>query len=106
MAPHAIRRRPVSTVRLVAFLIAIGMSVGFGYSLGESAGRKASTAGEGVSQYQFDQMARQFSRTVYEQHASASPGADPVPAPAREQKVPARPAPRAAPATAEPDGNE
>src|SRR3954454_20320952 len=105
MAPHAIRRRPVSTVRLVAFLIAIGMSVGFGYSLGESAGRKASTAGEGVSQYQFDQMARQFSRTVYEQHAAAT-GTDPAPAPAREQKSPPPPPPRAVPATAEPDGNE
>src|SRR3954464_2542620 len=105
MAPHAIRRRPVSTVRLVAFLIAIGMSVGFGYSLGESAGRKASTAGDGVSQYQFDQMARQFSRTVSEQHPSAT-GTAPPPPPAREQNVPARPAPRALPATAEPDGNE
>jgi len=79
------------------------MSIAFGYSLGESGGRKASTAGDGVSQYQFDQMARQFSRTVYEQHASAA-GAEASPAP--EQKIPARPAPRAVPATAEPDGNE
>jgi hypothetical protein len=84
----------MNTVRLVAFLIAIGLSVGFGYSLGESAGRKASNAGDGVSQYQFEQMARQFSRTVYEQHVSAA-GADAAPAAGPERQAPARPPQRA-----------
>jgi hypothetical protein len=84
----------VNPVRVVAFLIAIGMSIAFGYSLGESAGRKASTAGDGVSQYQFDQMARQFSRTVYEPRASTA-GDDPAPDAWRERQSPVRPPPRA-----------
>lgn len=86
----------MNSVKLLAFLIAVGMSVAFGYSLGESAGRRAAADGSGptdagVSQYQYEQMARQFSRTVYEQYAAApdrdanSSGSAPAPA-ARPQR--------------------
>ena len=82
----------MNSVKLLAFLIAVGMSVAFGYSLGESAGRRAAADGSGpsdsgVSQYQYEQMARQFSRTVYEQYAAApdrddaNPTARPPPPP-------------------------
>ena len=84
----------MNSVKVLAFLIAVGMSVAFGYSLGESAGRRAAADGSGpseagVSQYQYEQMARQFSRTVYEQYAAA---------PDRDDANPHGSAPAAAPA--------
>jgi hypothetical protein len=92
----------VNSVKLLAFLIAVGMSVAFGYSLGESAGRRAAADGSGpseagVSQYQYEQMARQFSRTVYEQYAAAPDrdNANPhgsAPAPAARPQRPQPPA--------------
>ena len=121
----------MSSVRLFAFLIAVGMSVAFGYSLGESAGRRAAggvgPSGAGVSQYQYEQMARQFSRTVYEQYAAAPDrdsgavtvtAASPAPA-ARPGRPPqaavsaspaaetaAQPAPRATPVDARRNGDD
>jgi hypothetical protein len=101
----------VNSVKLLAFLIAVGMSVAFGYSLGESAGRRAAADGSGpseagVSQYQYEQMARQFSRTVYEQYAAAPDrdanphGSAPAPAARPQRPQPSAGAAQAAKAPA------
>ncbi len=85
----------MNTARVVAFLIAVGMSVGFGYSLGEAAGRKAAVSDDGVSTYQYERMARQFSRTVYEQYASAPDAKTSAEAASTTPARPSRPLPSA-----------